>query len=126
MNVLPDYINSLPNIEKYSDFFDCEYFIELFIIQKYDKGKGKYIYHNDSMIDYINKKSRIFTFIWYLNDVNEGGETEFINFKIIPEKGKLLVFPASFIFPHCGNMPISDDKYILTGWIYSSQFALFV
>jgi hypothetical protein len=95
------------------------------LIQKYDKNKGKYIYHNDSRIDYKNKKTRMFTFIWYLNDVYEGGETEFINFKIIPERGKLVIFPASFVFPHCGNMPVSDDKYILTGWVYSSHFALY-
>ena len=125
MNTLPQYINSFPNIQKYSDFFDCNFFIDMFIIQKYDKNKGKYIYHNDSKIDYKNKKYRMFTFIWYLNDVYEGGETEFINFKIIPEKGKLLIFPATFVFPHCGNIPISDDKYILTGWIYSSHFEKF-
>jgi len=125
MNTLPQYINSLPNIQQYISFFDCNFFIEIFIIQKYDKNKGKYIYHNDSKIDYTNKKYRMFTFIWYLNDVYEGGETEFINFKIIPEKGKLLIFPATFVFPHCGNMPISDDKYILTGWIYSSHFERF-
>lgn len=123
MNTLPEYINSLPNIQKYSNFFECKYFIDIVIIQKYDKNKGKYIYHNDSKIDYKNKKYRMFTFIWYLNDVYEGGETEFINFKIIPEKGKLLIFPATFVFPHSGNMPISDDKYILTGWVYSSHFA---
>jgi hypothetical protein len=125
MNTLPQYINSFPNIQKYSDFFDCNFFIDMFIIQKYDKNKGKYIYHNDSKIDYKNKKYRMFTFIWYLNDVYEGGETEFINFKIIPEKGKLLIFPATFVFPHCGNIPISNDKYILTGWIYSSHFEKF-
>jgi hypothetical protein len=123
MNTLPEYINSLPSIQKYNTFFDCDYFVDVVIIQKYDKNKGKYIYHNDSRIDYTNKKYRVFTFIWYLNDVYEGGETEFINFKIIPEKGKLLIFPASFVFPHCGNMPVSDDKYILTGWVYSSHFA---
>jgi len=122
---LSQYINSLPSVEKYVKFLDCPYFIELFIIQKYDKNKGKYIYHNDSRIDYINKKTRVFTFIWYMNDITEGGETEFINFKIIPEKGKLVIFPANLVYPHCANIPISDDKYIVTGWIYSSHFANF-
>jgi hypothetical protein len=50
----------------------------------------------------------------------EGGETELcIDLKIKPEKGKLLIFPASWLYPHSGKMPISNDKYIVTGWIYA-------
>jgi hypothetical protein len=116
-NIIPIYINSFPDIDKYLNLFNLDYFIEYFVIQKYEKNKGKYIFHDDSRIDYTNTKHRIFTYIWYLNDLHEGGETEFINFKIIPEKGKLLLFPACTFFPHCGKMPISDDKYIITGWI---------
>ena len=119
--IIPIYISSFPNIEKYANVFNRDYFIEWFIIQKYERNKGKYIFHNDSRTDYANKKSRIFTYIWYLNDLQEGGETEFVNFKIIPEKGKLVLFPACWTFPHCGNMPISDDKYIITGWVSISQ-----
>ena len=62
---------------------------------------------------------RKLTFLWYINDVEEGGETEFFgNHKIKPEAGKLILFPASWTFPHCGKMPISDDKYIITGWLW--------
>jgi hypothetical protein len=35
-----------------------------------------------------------------------------------PEAGKLLFFPATWTYPHRGMMPISNDKYIITGWIY--------
>jgi hypothetical protein len=91
----------------------------LFMIQKYQKNKGKYIYHNDSQIE--SSKYRVITFIWYLNDVEEGGETEFWGeYRVKPEKGKLVLFPASWTFPHCGKMPISHDKYIVTGWLYIS------
>ena len=120
-DIIPIYINTFTGIENYINLFNREYFIEYFIIQKYERNKGKYIFHNDSRIDYVNKKNRLFTYIWYLNDLHEGGETEFVNFKIIPEKGKLILFPACWTFPHRGNMPISDDKYIVTGWIYSSN-----
>jgi hypothetical protein len=66
------------------------------------------------------KKNRIITYLWYLNDVEEGGETDFpdINIKVKPETGKLVLFPATWDFPHCGKMPISSNKYIVTGWLY--------
>ena len=90
-------------------------------IQKYEKNKGKYIYHNDSQILYEQKEHRILTFLWYLNDVEEGGETEILGtIKIKPETGKILLFPADWTFPHCGKMPISNDKYIITGWVYTN------
>lgn len=89
-----------------------------FMIQKYEKGKGKYIYHNDFSIN-DNGDYRVITYLWYLNDVEEGGETEIWHeLKIKPEKGKLLLFPAHIGFPHCGKMPISSDKIIITGWLY--------
>ena len=67
---------------------------------------------------------RIITFLWYLNTVEEGGETEFFNGRISikPEKGKLLLFPSTWTYIHRGNMPISNDKYILTGWIYCDMW----
>jgi len=108
--------------EKYNyNFFENnELIVENFEIQKYTQNEGIYIYHNDFHIKkFSNKMSyRILTFIWYLNDVNEGGETEFLNVKIKPEKGKLVLFPASWIFPHKANIPKSSDKYIITGWFY--------
>jgi hypothetical protein len=48
-----------------------------FLIQKYKKNEGKYEYHVDSLIEWANFKNRVITFIWYLNDLTEGGETEF-------------------------------------------------
>lgn len=91
-------------------------------IQKYDKQKGRYVYHHDFMIDETDKKYRVITFIWYLNNVEEGGETEFWkDYKIKPTAGKLVLFPASWTFPHRGKMPISDDKYIITGWVYTKM-----
>ena len=102
------------------DIVDTEVFINYgFMVQKYDKNKGKYKYHNDFNSDYILQKCRKLTFLWYLNDVAEGGETEFWgNYIIKPQTGKLILFPASWTFPHCGKMPISSDKYIITGWLY--------
>ena len=90
-----------------------------FQIQKYNVNNGFYKFHNDFNIKDGN--FRTLTYLWYLNDVEEGGETEFYNgLKIKPEAGKLLIFPALWTYSHRGLMPISNNKYILTGWIYSN------
>ena len=87
-------------------------------IQKYIKYDGFYVWHNDVSIK--NQLSeRIITFIFYLNDIEEGGETLFYNGKVKPEAGKLLLFPATWTYNHKGNMPKSNDKYIITGWVYN-------
>ena len=88
-----------------------------FMIQKYDKNKGEYIYHNDFHMN--SNKYRVITFLWYLNDIHEGGETEFWDsYKIKPTAGKIVLFPSSWTYPHRGKMPISDNKYIITNWLY--------
>jgi len=90
-----------------------------FMIQRYLQNKGKYIYHNDFRIDWDQKKHRVITYLFYLNDVEEGGETEFWgSYKIKPKAGTLILFPASWQFPHRGIMPKSSNKYIITGWLY--------
>ena len=104
--------------EIYKFFNGSKYYIHNFMIQRYIKNEGRYIYHNDFAINKENTQHRIITYLWYLNDVIEGGETEFDEFKIQPEQGKLLLFPACWTYPHCGKMPISNNKYIITGWIY--------
>ena len=92
--------------------------LQNFMIQKYDKNKGKYIYHDDFHSEDIGQ--RIITFIWYLNNVEEGGNTVFWeNYKIKPEQGKLILFPSFWCYPHKGELPLSSDKFIITGWLYT-------
>jgi hypothetical protein len=98
--------------------------VSQFMVQKYNKGEGRYVYHNDFSLD-KNGDYRILTYLWYLNDVDEGGETAFSGIYCIkPKRGTLILFPASWTFPHCGKMPISHDKYIITGWIYSTYISM--
>jgi hypothetical protein len=94
-----------------------DYQVNTFQIQKYDKGCGKFVTHTDNLSCF--KLSREIVFMWYLNDVDNGGETGFpeCNINIKPEVGKLVLFPATWTYPHCGNVPLSSHKYIITGWV---------
>ena len=41
----------------------------------------------------------------------------YFNMKIKPVKGRLIIFPCNYLFPHSGNIPISGDKFIVTAFI---------
>ena len=82
-------------------------------IKRYRTGVGNFLDHVD-VGDSISAR-RFLVFFVYLNDVAEGGETEFpdLDLTISPECGRILVFPSTWTFLHRGNIPISNDKYIL-------------
>lgn len=121
------YLKKINDEYKFSQINIEDLFTEAFMVQKYEKNKGKFIYHHDYSYVNKNKSFRMITFIWYLNDIEDGGETEFFGeYSIKPEKGKLVLFPADPLFPHCGKMPLSDDKYIITGWLYVSNKKEFI
>lgn len=75
---------------------------------------GYYRWHHDAKIEY--GRERILTFIWYLNTIEEGGETGFLYKKIKPETGKFVFFPATWDYVHCGFD--AQNKYIITGWMW--------
>ena len=63
---------------------------------------------------------RLITFIWYLNDVDEGGYTEFMDgTKVQPKQGRICFFPCTWNYAHRGVPPVSGNKYICTGWLHS-------
>ena len=70
--------------------------------------------------DSINEVAdRYLVFLWYLNDVAEGGETSFVDLDVRVEAkaGRLLVFPPYWMFQHAGLAPRSNDKYILSTYL---------
>lgn len=92
--------------------------------QKYLKDKGGYHHYHSEIYPSLGDRSqdslhRVLFFMYYLNNVTEGGETEFFYQKkfIIPKTGRLLIAPAGFTHTHKGHIPASNDKYILTSWI---------
>lgn len=62
---------------------------------------------------------RVLLWMYYLNDVREGGETEFLyqGRKLKPTRGQLVIAPSGFTHTHKGHVPLSNDKYILTSWV---------
>ena len=54
----------------------------------------------------------------YLNDVTDGGETEFKyqKLKVKPVKGKMVMWPTDFTHTHRGITSPTQEKYIATGW----------
>lgn len=86
-------------------------------IQKTERG-GFYTWHHDSHLN------RVFTYILYLNDVEEGigGTTEFLCGKTIqPKAGKLVIFPATLTYIHRGTKLKEGTKYIMTNFIYYQE-----
>ena len=86
-------------------------------IQKTKVGEGYHMWHCENAE--MKARNRILAFSVYLNDVAEGGETEFLYQKcrFKPEKNTLLVWPSQFTHVHRGNPPLSNDKYIITGLV---------
>lgn len=86
-------------------------------LQRTKVGGGYHSWH----CEHGNKatSTRLIAYTCYLNDVEEGGETEFLYYpkRVRPKKGTVLLFPAGFTHTHRGNPPLSNTKYIVTGWL---------
>ncbi len=86
-------------------------------VRVYHKGDGYFKKHCDQTAG--ANVHRVFGFIGYLNDVDEGGGTDFGQLEVYvkPEKGKVVMFPCNYLFEHEGTVPVSGDKYIMTCFI---------
>ena len=109
-------LGSSQYIEEFQHLGTFDYFLGTAKVQMTLPGEGFHHWHYDNA-GYSNM-SRWFVFITYLNDDYEGGETEFLNqgIRVKPEKGKTVIFPASYTHRHRGNPPIGGPKYIATTW----------
>ncbi len=91
--------------------------IPSFNIQKYQKG-GHFAKIHCERSDLLTNH-RLFAWMCYLNDVENGGETYFKYFdkKYSPEKGNILIWPSEWTHAHSGLEVQQGEKYIVTGWI---------
>ena len=87
-----------------------------FNLQRYYPNQGYHAWHCETFD--MATASRHLTYMTYLNDVNDGGQTEFEyqNILVQPKKGLTLVWPAVWTHPHRGIPAIGEDKFIMTGW----------
>lgn len=123
-------------IEKYT-YSNVEKFeiMEMIKIQHYTPHQGYHAWHSErnyggeawKSVDSENcapvELCRHLVFMTYLNDVDDGGETEFFyqDIKIKPKKGLTLIWPADWTHTHRGIVSPTQDKYIVTGWINSAD-----
>ena len=114
-NVYPKYADKYSVISGIS-----HHTIRLIKLQKTEVGGGYHVWHCED--DSPQTMRRMMTFILYLNNVSDGGETEFLYYpkRIAPQAGRLILWPAGYTHAHRGNPPISNTKYILTGWVEMS------
>ena len=93
-------------------------YIPSFNIQRYEKGDHFSSLHSERTS--LNTLHRLFAWMTYLNDVDDGGKTNFNHYglKIKPEIGKTLIWPSEWTHAHKGEILKSGKKYIVTGWIH--------
>ncbi|MEO8444406.1 MAG: 2OG-Fe(II) oxygenase [Gammaproteobacteria bacterium] len=87
------------------------------IIKRYRPGGEEcFQAHFDSIHELAN---RYLVFLWYLNDVAQGGETEFpqLGVQVSARAGRLLMFPPYWMYQHAGLAPRSAEKYILSTYL---------
>lgn len=108
-------------VNKWNSVANFEFQQAYMNIQKTSKSQGYHVWHYEDGA-YANNR-RMFATMLYLNDVEEGGETEFLyqSLRVKPERGKFLIWPAQWMHTHRGNPPLSGEKYIVTSWIENTE-----
>lgn len=113
---------------------NVDFEVELPTIKRYVAGTSEHIGpHSDTYMRgweetntlKIWKGDRFLNVLFYLNDVEEGGETEFyfndMTVTVPPRKGRLVVFPPLWTHIHAGLAPINGDKYICNGHLRATM-----
>ncbi len=85
-------------------------------IQKYLPNEGYFAVHCENLT--IASSSRMLVFSTFLNNVDDGGETEFPDeqLRVKAEAGLTIFFPPAWTHPHRGIVSPTQTKYIITGW----------
>ena len=111
------------NFIQYDVQWPRQFGYEAFRMKRYlPFGKDHFPIHTD--VGSHASARRFLAFLWYLNTVREGGETQFglkqddpqVTVKAV--QGRVLMFPPFWTHPHWGCKPISETKYIVSGYLH--------
>ncbi len=90
-------------------------------MKRYLKGNNEEFRPHTDAWD-LETCKRFLVYFWYLNDVDEGGETIFYRLDqplaVKPRQGRLIMFPVNWQYLHAGLLPLSHDKYIIGGYLH--------
>jgi predicted 2-oxoglutarate/Fe(II)-dependent dioxygenase YbiX len=82
------------------------------MIRVYKYGVGQvFKRHRDESYRRSRHEASFFTFMIYLNDGYEGGETSFQKAEVVPTQGSALIFPHHLL--HEGNEVTAGEKLVL-------------
>jgi prolyl 4-hydroxylase len=87
------------------------------VMKRYQPGGDeRFQVHFDALNQHAN---RYLVLLWYLNDVEDGGETQFpqLDVSVPARAGRLLMFPPYWMYQHEGAIPRSGDKFILSTYL---------
>ncbi len=94
-------------------------YFEQFRIKRYNVGGHERFDEHVDVVNYATAK-RCVAMLFYLNSVPVGGQTTFPyhgeTFR--PTQGYVTVFPPSWDYPHTGEAPISNTKYIMSTYLH--------
>jgi prolyl 4-hydroxylase len=90
------------------------------IMKRYRSGGAERFQLHFDAVNHLS--SRYLVLLWYLNDVEAGGETRFpqLELSVDPRAGRLLMFPPYWMYQHEGMPPLSGEKYILSAYLMFS------
>ena len=99
--VLAEYTKTYPLAQQMHRSFGLT---EEWNIQKYNPKEGYFAKHFERNGSNFFNMARHLVFMTYLNDVNDGGETEFVlqKLKVKPETGLTLIWGSDWTFTHRG------------------------
>ena len=103
------------------EFFPKTRYFEEPRIKRYEPNEGIFNWHTDNTT--IDSSKRILVMFFYLNDVEEGGETMFRfepsmeEVSVKPKAGSVVCFPPTWQYPHKGCTPISGPKYVISSYV---------
>lgn len=86
-------------------------------IQKTEPGEGYHVWHCEQQD--VLTSSRLALVMLYLNDVEEGGETEFLHqgVRVAPTVGTMVICPGGYTHTHRGNPPLKGTKFLMNTWL---------